>query len=439
MSYDNGVLSIPKKVWAGGIAIILLFALLLSAGRIFETVEKGTYQIKQAAITGEMSAHMNPGLYMQNFGDVQTWSKAETFYFTADDEEGSEYDQSIEVRFNDGSLCDISGTTRIVMPADGEDALALVVTHGYRSFEDLELKLILPTVRNALRLTANLMSARESYSEKRADFVSMAWDQIQNGLYKTTNETRKVEDVISGEFVTKTFKVIKMKQAVNADGSLSFDKAGDPILTDEPEYQANPLGGLNITLDNFEVKVFNYSDTVTAQISAQQASLMAVETAKAKAAEAEQDALTAEAEGLARVKTAQFKEEEKKIQAVVEAEKLKRVAELDAEKNLEVAKLNRKAAVEIKQQQILLGEGEAARKAKVMKADGALDKKLAVYKEVNFRYAEALGKNKLVPEVMMGAGGTATTVGSGATNLIDLLTIKTAKDLGLDMRVPKGQ
>jgi regulator of protease activity HflC (stomatin/prohibitin superfamily) len=439
MNYQNEVL-IPKKFWVGGVALILLIVLGLSAGRIFETVEKGTYQIKQAAISGEMSSHMQPGLYMQNFGDVQTWAKAETFYFTSDNEEGSDYDQSIEVRFNDGSLCDISGTTRIVMPTVGEDALALVVDHGYRSFEDLELKLILPTVRNALRLTANLMSARESYSEKRADFVSMAWDQIQNGLYKTTNETRKVEDPISGELVTKTFKVIKMKQATDAEGNLLFDKkTGEPITTDEPEYQANPLGGLNITLDNFEVKVFDYSDTVTAQISAQQASLMAVETAKAKAAEAEQDALTAEAEGKARVKTAQYQKEEEKIRAVVDANKLKEVAELEAEKNLEVAKLNKKAAEFTKQEQILLGQGEAERKKLVMKADGALDKKLAVFKEVNFRYADALGKNKLVPEVMMGANGSSTTTGAGAMNLIDLLTIKTAKDLSLDMSVPQGQ
>ena len=53
-------------------------------GRLVETVASGTYQVKQAAVTGNMSAKMDPGLWFQNFGDIMVWKKAETFYFTAD-------------------------------------------------------------------------------------------------------------------------------------------------------------------------------------------------------------------------------------------------------------------------------------------------------------------------------------------------------------------
>ena len=45
-----------------GIAIISISAYL------FETVEKGTYQVKQAAVSGSMSAKMTPGLWIQMFG-----------------------------------------------------------------------------------------------------------------------------------------------------------------------------------------------------------------------------------------------------------------------------------------------------------------------------------------------------------------------------------
>ena len=79
----------PKKIATIVIGFVLLIFLLYSVGAIFETVKKGTYQIKQAAITGTMSAKMTPGLWLQLWGDIQTWSKAETFYFTADTEEGA--------------------------------------------------------------------------------------------------------------------------------------------------------------------------------------------------------------------------------------------------------------------------------------------------------------------------------------------------------------
>ncbi len=219
-----------------GACIIVAVAI---AGQLFETVEKGTYQIKQTAITGTMKAKMEPGLWSQFFGDIEAWPKAETFYFTADDREGARRDESIEVRFNDGSLCKISGTCRIVLPTTESQAVDLVVVAGYRSYRDVEQKLILPTIRNALRLTANLMSARESYSEKRTDFNFWAWDQIQNGLYETTEETKKVVDQISGEEITRTYKIIKR----DASGKTA--------------YQHSPFEGLGIRLANFEIKEYN--------------------------------------------------------------------------------------------------------------------------------------------------------------------------------------
>ena len=72
-----------------------------------------------------------------------------------------------------------------------------------------------------------------------------------------------------------------------------------------------------------------------------------------------------------------------------------------------------------------------------MQADGALEKKLQTYLEVSKLYADAIkgyGGN-WVPNVVMGGG--AGTAGSGAQQLVDLLTAKTAKELGLDINIPK--
>ncbi len=399
------------------VGLIIVLAVFLG-GNLIETVRKGTYQIKQAAVTGTMSAKMEPGLWMQLFGDIQVWPKAETFYFTADHDEGAARDQSIEVRFNDGSLCHISGTTRILLPVSGQDAINLVVREGYRSYRDLEQKLILPVIRNSLRLTANLMSARESYSEERADFIFWAWDQIQNGLYKTMEETRKVQDPVSGGMVTRTFKIIKR------------DTEGNPI------YQRNPLQGLGLRLANFEIKEFRYADKVKRQIGAQQEALMAVATARANAQRAEQDALTMEAQGKAKVMEAKYEKEQEKIKAVVEAQEHKEVAITQAQKELEVARLQKDAAELQKAREILIGEGEAARKRLVMQADGALAQKLDTYESVMHKFAEEFAKQKWVPEVTMGSNHNGAS-GNEAANLINLLTAQTLQELGLEMQIPK--
>ena len=221
----------PETLKAGGTALRALFGLLplrrlislgvvlavaiASSRGLVQTVERGSYQVRQMIVTGEMRAKMEPGMWLKLFSNIVTWPTAETFFFTKDEAGDEGVDQTIEVRFNDGSLCDVSGTLRVVLPASEQQAIDLATKYGYADYTDLEQKLVLPVVRNALRLTANLMSARESYSEQRSDFVFWTWDQIQSGIYETEEETRKVVDPVSGQEVTKSFKIIKKDAKVS--------------------------------------------------------------------------------------------------------------------------------------------------------------------------------------------------------------------------------
>lgn len=97
-------------------AVFALVVAVVFGNNLVETNRKGYYKIKQAAVSGEMSVRMKPGMFPQLFGEIQEWPKAETFYFTSDADEGRQRDDSIEVRFNDGSVANISGTVRITMP-----------------------------------------------------------------------------------------------------------------------------------------------------------------------------------------------------------------------------------------------------------------------------------------------------------------------------------
>lgn len=424
-----------KLVFFGIIGLICLWVLFNAV----DTNNKGEYRIVQYPVTGKMVAKMDPGMYFQMWGDVQEWPKSETFYFTSDKEEGASRDQSIEVRFNDGSVANISGTCRVLLPTSPDQAIKLMTDLNFRSYSDLEHRFIMPIVRSALRTTANLMNSRQSYSEKRLDFKTMAWDQIQNGLYKTEEQVTWVEDPEKpGQKVRKTVKVIRKGEN------------GMPLR------DHNPLNGTGISLANFEVKKFEYDPKVKDQIAKQQDNYMAIATATAEAQRAEQEAKTAEAQGKRDVMKVKYEEMKEKERATVQAEKEAQVAtinaqrevdvaqktkeraEVEANQRLEVARLDKKAAAETKQKLILEGEGEAKKKQLIMQADGALEKKLEAYVKVQEAYAKAIQnyEGNWVPTTMLGGSGEAGN-SNAAMELMQILSVKAAKDLALDTTVKK--
>jgi len=262
-----------KKMLSLGFIFFVTLMLIIFSGSMVEFVNRGQYHVIQYP-SGTMRAVFDTGPYAQWFGSVSPWPTSETFYFTSD-KEGGEGNYAIKnVQFRDGSFVAISGTTRVILPSDPEKAIGLMIHHNYKNFSDLEDRLILPTVRAAFIRTANLMTAQESYSSKRADFINWAWDQIENGLYKTIEVTR---DVPRADDPNRTERKIVRE--------IMYDKAGVPLR------EKNPLDGTGIRLANFEIKEFQYDETVVKQIADQQKNLMGIETAKAEAERAKQDAI----------------------------------------------------------------------------------------------------------------------------------------------------
>ena len=72
---EYGDFSLKKFLIVVGL-ITGFFAIVFSAGSIFETNGSNTYQVKQAAFTGELSVRDEPGMYMQNFATITTYIRA---------------------------------------------------------------------------------------------------------------------------------------------------------------------------------------------------------------------------------------------------------------------------------------------------------------------------------------------------------------------------
>lgn len=399
-------MTMRQIVILGIAAIILVFGLGASTS-LFEKVDAGEIMVVQDPVDGQYHWYTTPGVKFQGFGKVTVYHKRSQFWFSHSKDQGAKDDQAIRVRFNDNGHASISGSIAWEMPLD-QRALTLLHTK-YGSQLAIEQQLIRTMVEKTLYMTGPLMSSKESSAERRNDLLRLIEDQVQYGVYLTKTIPEKQADPMTGQ--TRTVNVVK----------LVTDTTGKPVRAEVSPLQEFTIRTFNVSINNIE-----YDSLVEGQIQQQQKATMAVQIAIARAKEAEQEAITVAKRGEAEAAKAKWDQEVIKAKEVTAAEQRLRVAQLDAQ-----------SAEQTKRKETLLGEGEGARKRAVMQADGALEKKLAAWLEAQKYWSEAASnyKGNWVPGVVMGNNGGSSVAGSGAQQFMDLLTVKTAKDLGLDLQV----
>lgn len=389
-------------------AVMILIAFTLGE-QLVETNNAGYMQVKQAAISGVLTCHMEPGMYLQLFGKITTYSEAETFFFTADNETGERRNQSLPTRFNDGAKAQTSGSLRVILPRDCDQLTS--IHRKFNSMDGVMQKLVLPAARKALFNTGPHMSAGESYAERRGEFAMLAEDQLRYGVIMVDKFEKQAPDPITG--IQKTVWELNKRPCSDP----SEDSCIGGFIRD-----ASPFFEFGIDITNFVIDGIAYPENVLKQIEAQRKARMNIITQQAEAKEADARAAKAEAEARAQIAETRAAEEVKKTQIVVAAEAARDKAALDAE----AAQLEKTA-------NIARGEGEAARRRLVMQADGALDKKLSAYVQAQKAWATAYS-TRPVPSLVMGADGGAGT-DQGAANFSQAMQLLVAKELGLDLGI----
>lgn len=400
-------LSISKLIKIGVVAVLSIIVISMS-GSIFEDVDAGEIVVIQAPISGKLTVYKEPGWVGQWFGKATHYEKSAQYWFnrTAVKEDEDIDHSAIAVRWNDAGTAKIAGSVRYKMPLSDDKIIELHSIYG--SQKALENDLIETNLKKSIYMTGPLMSSKESYAEKRSDLIQLIEDQAARGVYQTIQKDIKTADPISGQ--EKTVTVVEIQ----------YDTAGTTL-----RQEVSPLKSYGISLSNLSIESITYDSKVESQIEAQRKATMEVQTAMAKAKEAEQRALTAEKEGEARAAEAKWEQEVIAAKEVTQAEMRRKVAEED----VKTADLQKRKA-------ILEGEGEAAKKRLVMQADGALTQKLQAWKEVQGYWADALAnyKGNIVPLYQTGGSGNS---GNGAMNFMEIMGMKAARDLNLDMSVQK--
>jgi SPFH domain / Band 7 family len=373
-----------RKVLLLGLGVLVLI-FLFTSGRLVENVDNSEIVIIQSAFTGKVTIYTTPGPVAQGFGTATHYKKSHQFWFSKKNDEGSEEDQSIKIRFNDGGHGQISGSVRWYMPTDD---LAILKLHtDFGSQEAIEQQLVRQVVTKSVYMTGPLMSSKESSAEKRNDLLSFIEDQCINGVYRTRQEEVKIHDELMN--TDKTITVVKIMEQNNV-----------PMRQEK-----SALSTYNLNIQGLALNAIDYDDEVEQQIRVQQQAYMQVQTAIANSKKAEQDAITTELQGKAAAAKAKWEQEVLKAQAITQAEQEKEVAALNAQTALLSAQKIKTDA-----------DAQAYANSRLVSAGLTPQERATFEKDTKIGVAEALAKITLPTTYMAPGGG-----GNGQASMLESL------------------
>jgi len=416
-------MTFKTKVTCG---IIAICAIIVAIFAFFSIGYKQSTEllIKQSPF-GTLSCVEGQGLYFKGFASIYKYDLAKSFYFNSSTEKvhgegwegGDDDEDDISVTLSRNANADISGYLLYELPQDCDKLIEL--HKNQRSDKGVKHNLVRNAVLSAVRKTAPLFTAEEAKVTKIAEFRRLAEDQLVEGEYLTTIEVLKEkagEDELdsAGNVIKKAevqeYRVTKLK----------LDTNGHRIITKKSPITQYGIVVKQLDIQNVKLdsKAQQQLDIVKEREMQRVANATAAETAKQKA-------LTAKAEGDARIAQAKADQEVQKITEVTMAEKEKAVAVLQAQKEKEVAALEAQKAQEVAKKIKAEGEAEAAaNRAKVSAGLTPQERAEWEYK-TKVGVAEALAKSEhpIVPTIMMNGDG------KNGSNPMDAVGLKYMMDI----------
>lgn len=385
-----------RRIVGAGVMFLLLIVGSCASFGIVEKLDADEIMVVQDPLDGELHWYTSPGLKPQWWGRTVTYKKRSTYEFKA------------PVTFNDGGKGEIHGSVMFELPLDSKNLTEVHTKYG----SDIAIQKLMETVTNkVIYMTGPTMSSRESYAEKKNYLISYAQDQIDHGVYRTRQAAQEQVDQFTGQ------------KRVTMIAEIVLEKDGRPARQEQ-----SVVGEFGIRAFNFAISMIDYDDAVEKQIRDQQQITMDVQTSIAEAVKAQQRAITVEQQGRASAAEARWKQEVLKATAVTQAEQ-----------QLAVQQMGVKTAEAYKQEQLLKADADSTYKKRMLDADGALAPKLATFEKVNAMWAEAFKAHpgQLVPSVVMGQGNGNSSGAATAQSFMEMMIMKTAKDLAVDIR-PTG-
>ena len=397
------------KILGYGIAGIVCFILVLILNP-FGYNDMGYREVVENPTGGKRVVYSN-GMYWKIPGSkVTTYPNVVTISHRGGEDTGSTIDaKSILVRFNDATEANAQTVVRFRLPDLEADMLKLHSEYVNRDY--LALKGLAPYTIECLKNSAQLMDSEQHYSGGRAQLSQYFQDQLEDGLFILDIQETFTRDTLTGE-----------AKRIYAN-EIRTDKDGVKVR------KQSDLKIFGISIASATIENVDYESQVDQKLKKKIEASTRESVSKQNLVTAQQEAMTAEAEGRRQLVEIEYKEKQVQTQQVVQAETSVKLAQKDKEKQLIALEGAKLEAQKIK----ALAEAEAYAKQKVMQADGALDKKLDAYKEVQGMWATAFQnyKGDLVPKFQTGGGGK----GNAGLDFMEIMGAKAAMDLNLNTKV----
>ncbi len=407
--------SIGKFIGLGIVAILGIILLVSCIG-----YNTGGYRtVIESRVSGGIDVKFTNGFYFTLFGKTTEYPDIMTVSFTKDETSSTVDIEPIGIRFNDATSATATGVVKFMLPKS--DSLMVKMHKDYRNVDNLAITGFKPFVMECLKNSSQLMSSEMHYLGGRSTMSQYFQDQLEDGVYILQTEEKVVRDSVEKE--NKRVYLTKISKTKN--GSIDRKKT---MLT---QY------GIGIT--DAVISDVDYEERVDTLLGLKIDATSKTSISKQELMKAQQEALTEEAKGKKLLVETEYKELQNQKTQVIQAETEVKLAEQKV-RLAEQDKLKQKAEFEASifeaKKTKELADGEAYAKKAVMVADGALTQRLAAVVEINKNYAEALGKQPIVPSIMIGGGNGGAVPSS--TTLVDMLMIKTAKDLAVDLNTKEG-
>ena len=397
--------------------MLVLFVFLLLVRMTAFYSEAGFFYHVQYPFGGKVDMITDPGYSIRPFAKITQWPQYITIDLSNDEESTSDTPSDkntsiTDVRFRDAVAADISITVRVGIPTDFENFMEM--HKRYRTPKNLIEGTLIPFINQAVRNGMRLLSAQEYISGLGGKFEFSFGDQLAGGIYRLDEEAAlkesqaKPASVETVDFDVEDANLIELKEKKDEKGNIERD-----ISTS--------LVAKGFVVDQAVISRIVFEPKFLERIDKQKEASTEAAQAALEVKKLVQKTLQAEEEARMNIAIEKGVYEREQIKVVTEAETRKKEAAI----NQEIARVNLETARIASEQEVVAAEASATARRALAESDNNLKIKLDSMERQTKMIADALGKNPIVPSVVISGTGE----GGSAANALDVISAAMAKHL----------
>lgn len=363
--------------------------------------------------TGTIEIRDSAGWYGKWFGKIWTYPRSVQKFYSANEGEGGEADESIRITFADAGEAQLSVMVKYLTPVDMEKRRLFHRDFGgeIRNCNDA----IRSEIINIAKATAPLMTSSEHQSARKAEYSQLIQEQLTKGQFKMRRVERTLNDQLDETGKPRMIFATEIE----------LDEKKMPLIAVD-----SPLNRYGIKIVQFSVTASEYDKSTKDLFEKKKNTLILSEQMKADRQKEIENRLMIVEKGLREKAEAEAIANVDKTKAVIEGQKKTEVAEMQkkeaevvANRQLEVAKIEKteqetkaNMSLEVAKINRMAAEEDAKRIVTLAKAEqdkiglaGALTEHDRVLAEIaakrDIEVADKLSKIQVPANLMIGGSG----------------------------------